>query len=418
MEEKVYFQSHVTHDLEADHEFLRFVRLTNTKLIVLRIIVCVLLCFFVWSSSILSNEWILLLYCGVFIGSHFITWLQLRKGSTNYQQSLVLNHGAPIVNILSFMDTCIRSVNPDNENVHTYDYCNVQRISETKNFLILVYKANLGVVVNKHNLTGGTKDELIAFLQSHCPNLKKKIRRDTVAKVIATLYAVVLAVVLLIGLFRLPLFSDISARISGKISDSASYTEIATELEKLGITGIDDNLIASLEQYDHSYSHYNTAYYKTLNLLSWVGMGEYNEDDWNWTPSSNGVFWMDSEVYDIQYMYSDFLTGISALDKELDFQIIREWTETDHWDTGSQFIHFSWNGEEYTLTGELYYDWFDFQVAKDLNKIIENTNTGKQLYFAFDGGQGVLVFYRDAQWVREFQRKTGIELSTDPHSIW
>jgi hypothetical protein len=419
MEEKVFFQSISVHDLAADREFLRYARLTNVRQIVLHLIACVLLCIFVWFTSVLGNGWALILYCGIFITSHFITWLQLRKGSARYQQSIVLNHGVPITNIISCTDTCIRSVNPNTRNSHTYDYHHVLRISETKYFLILVCKANLCVVVDKHNLTGGTIEEFIGFLQSRCPNLNKKIHRDTAAKIFAILYAAVLAVVLLIGISRLPLFADLSARISGRISDSASYTEIAAELEELGITGIDDDLIETLEQYDNGY-YFNAAYYKTLNLLSWVGVGEYDEEGRNWSPSRNGVYWFDAEVFDIEYMYTNFLEGVSSLDRELNFENIKEYTQhKDHMNNARiRTITFDWKDKNYILQGNVYSDWFDFQVAEDLNDIIKNSNTGRQLYFTPDGGQGVLIFYRDAQWAMEFQRKTGIELSTDPNSVW
>jgi hypothetical protein len=119
-------------------------------------------------------------------------------------------------------------------------------------------------------------------------------------------------------------------------------------------------------------------------------------------------------------MYTNFLEGVSSLDRELNFENIKEYTQhKDHMNNARiRTITFDWKDKNYILQGNVYSDWFDFQVAEDLNDIIKNSNTGRQLYFTPDGGQGVLVFYRDAQWAMEFQRKTGIELSTDPNSVW
>jgi hypothetical protein len=63
------------------------------------------------------------------------------------------------------------------------------------------------------------------------------------------------------------------------------------------------------------------------------------------------------------------------------------------------------------------YDWFDLYAAADLADIVKAENTGKQLYFAFDGGQGVLVFYNTPQWRKAFEKATGIPLSDDPRSF-
>ncbi len=421
MEDKVYFQSTITHDLAADHEIMQFSRLTNVRQIVLRVIVCILLSYFVWYTSFFDNDWTLIFYCGIFIVSHFITWLQLRKGSPSYKQHLVFNHDVPMTNIVSCTEEGIRCFNPDNGNAHTYEYCHVERISETKNFLILVCKAKLGLIVDKLNLTGGTKENFIHFLQNRCPTIKKKVRRGSAGKVLAVLYVLVLAVVLLIGISRLPLFSNLTDQVLGKIPDSASYAEIAAELEELGITGCSEEMITYLEEATKDFpSYYQSVDYRTMGLLCCIGGGEYDDVTWEWTPSHNGVYWFDAEVFDIEAMYSNFLTGVSALDSDLDFQITKEWTENVNWSTGTgdQFVHFFWNEKEYTLHGKLDYDWFDFDVAEDLNEIIRDAGTGKQLYFSSDGGQGVLVFYRDAQWAKEFRHKTGIALTTDPNAVW
>ena len=56
----------------------------------------------------------------------------------------------------------------------SYEFSQIIGIIETKNLLILKLEYNMGIIINKNNLEGGTKEELIDYLFSVCNNLKKK----------------------------------------------------------------------------------------------------------------------------------------------------------------------------------------------------------------------------------------------------
>ena len=56
----------------------------------------------------------------------------------------------------------------------SYEFSQIIGIIETKNLLILKLEYNMGIIINKNNLEGGTKEELIDYLFSMCNNLKKK----------------------------------------------------------------------------------------------------------------------------------------------------------------------------------------------------------------------------------------------------
>lgn len=66
--------------------------------------------------------------------------------------------------------------------------------------------------------------------------------------------------------------------------------------------------------------------------------------------------------------------------------------------------------QEITLKAEVYDDWFDVNVANELNKIIKDYGNEKQLFFTSDGYQEGIVFYRDKEWAEGFQLETGLEL--------
>lgn len=184
-------------------------------------------------------------------------------------------------------------------------------------------------------------------------------------------------------------------------------------LEECGITGANEGKLSELEEsYANLYSP-GEGPDKALLLLMVLGSGEYDYSSGTFTPSRNGVFWFDLEVIDLDRMYTNFLSGVSALSEgELDFENVREDTSQVGWEegTGHTTISFEWQGEQHSLEATFYYDWFDVGVADKLNEIIIEHGDGKRLYFADDGGQGCIVFYRTPEWAADFQEETGIVL--------
>ncbi len=189
-----------------------------------------------------------------------------------------------------------------------------------------------------------------------------------------------------------------------------SYTEIAEILKQFGIGGITEQLIRELETADAGMPQ-EVEFNKTAGLLSVLGLGEYNYSEGTWTPSANGVYSFDVEVLNLDRMYTDFLRGVSALDKdELDFQNIQEDTSDVDLEegTGIQKVTFEWKGKTYCLEATVENDWFDMNVAFALNKIIIENGNGKRLFFTSDGYQQCIVFYRDSEWAKSFEKETGL----------
>ena len=56
----------------------------------------------------------------------------------------------------------------------SYEFSQIIGIIETKNLLVLKLEYNMGIIINKNNLEGGTKEDLINYLYFVCNNLKKK----------------------------------------------------------------------------------------------------------------------------------------------------------------------------------------------------------------------------------------------------
>lgn len=217
------------------------------------------------------------------------------------------------------------------------------------------------------------------------------------------------ALVLIIGMSS----CSVQEKDTSPADRQQTFAEIGDTLKELEIGGITKKLTDELEA---SYAEIppEIELNKTAMLLSFLGMGTYDYSENMWTPSTNGVYSFDAEIFGIEKMYTDFLEGVSALDEEeLDFKNIQEDTSNINWEegTGTKTVSFEWKGETFRLEAEIQNDWFDLNFAKELNQIIIENQSGKRLFFATDGYQEYLVFYHDADWAMEFQNKTGLVLS-------
>ena len=88
-------------------------------------------------------------------------------------------------------------------------------------------------------------------------------------------------------------------------------------------------------------------------------------------------------------------------------------------------ITFEMNGEECSYTARLDRDWMDLGFLDYMNEKLKGIGDGRQLWFATDNGQAIVMFYRDKAWAERFSAATGIaffdsmtdEMSIDPLSF-
>lgn len=229
-------------------------------------------------------------------------------------------------------------------------------------------------------------------------------------------FKLVLAIVLVLLLFSMVfLFACASdqSKLQEQKAASISYQEYADIFEKYGISGATSDMLEKLEQY-YDETPEDARLNRGIDLLIELGTGTYDYDSsgTTWTPSENGVYAFDTEMYDLNEMYMDFLSGVSALNREeLSFTDVSENTDDVDWEngTGSRSVSFSWNGKTYTLNAEMYNDWFDTDVATQLNDIIKKNGNGKQLYFLSDGYQELIILYLEPDQATQFENDTGLQ---------
>lgn len=122
-----------------------------------------------------------------------------------YKRSKFLNNNEDIETTVNINEEKI-IMTSKNGNITNYSFDRIIGIVETKNLLILKLKYNMGIIIDKSNLTGGTKDELIEFLFSVCKNIKtKKVVCDKIWLILrrSTLVIFVILFVLSVILFTL-----------------------------------------------------------------------------------------------------------------------------------------------------------------------------------------------------------------------
>lgn len=190
-----------------------------------------------------------------------------------------------------------------------------------------------------------------------------------------------------------------------------SYEELVAIFERYGISGADAYIPDSMGA-EYGCPQFDATSDRATAMLMLLGWGEYDYDTLTFTPSRNGVYSFDMEVFNVEGMYTEFLTGVSSLDEgELDFRNIREDTSRVNWDwdTGVRTATFEWKGEEFTIKAHPQGDWFDMSAANQLSAIIKENGSGKRLFFIEDS-QCLIVLYRDKAWAAAFQKETGLEL--------
>lgn len=183
-------------------------------------------------------------------------------------------------------------------------------------------------------------------------------------------------------------------------------TEADKELEEVILAEWTDYLTESVDLTEEMNQIDSIIYYC-------IGSGEYDDETWEWTPSSEQVYMFDMEVFNVGSMYTDFLHGIMPLmgeevritDIEEDLSGVDEESGM-----GTQILRFRCNGNPYEFRAEAYYDWMDMNVMDFMNGVLRQENAGKQLWAAFDGGQGIIVFYNTEDWAKQYKKKMGYKL--------
>ncbi len=156
-----------------------------------------------------------------------------------------------------------------------------------------------------------------------------------------------------------------------------------------------------------------------IDFLSSIGVGYYDYDANNWTPTSKQVYSFDMEIFDISSMYTNFMKGVIAIsDGEFEITALDEYMDEADFvddDTGFLTLLFKYNENSYTFKGRFHHDWIDLSIIDFMNDVFEKENNPKRLLFTLDHGQGCIIFYNTIEWAKQFAEKTlyPLQISTE-----
>lgn len=120
-----------------------------------------------------TKNYSIIIYIGILSLFLLLILKIIGKNKTSYKISKDLNNGTDVhINVEINYEKIIMT--SDNGNISNYTFNQIISLIETKNFVILKLKHNLGIIIDKTSLTGGTKEDLINHLLSVCENIKKK----------------------------------------------------------------------------------------------------------------------------------------------------------------------------------------------------------------------------------------------------
>lgn len=410
------FKAEITHDLPTHKEFQK----TYNRCTLLLPLLCLFYSgYLIWNMTLFTEpvDVYRFLFIALVIGLMYIL-THPRKGDIQYKRMLQNNDGQPIHILYEFGEDGIYCTEPESGNKHTYHYDSFQRVIESPVLILLVMKHRSCILMSKNSIEGGTAEEFLTWFLEKCPNVKRKKSRKTgfgkwcyriltVTVIIGTVFA-------LLNLPGIALFS----RLSGQLQNDMSYQEMADALAPLDIR-ITRQSIDELEAYDADhFETYGEDFYKgstsnqkVWDLLYWEGTGVYDDDTWEWTPSASGIYWVELEAYNADSIYTDFLTGLSAMHEDLSFENVREdFSDVNPEEgTGTVTLSFDLDGQHYEFDAQYNADWFDTDMMYHVGRILAADDNPRDLYFCSDDYSGLMLYYGDANQVRQLEKLTGVD---------
>lgn len=115
----------------------------------------------------------LVIIIGIICGIFLIIYKVAGINKIQYKRTKNLNNGEDLRQ--TFKVSCGNIVLTSQKgDTSSYKLSQIISIIETENLFILKLKYNVGIIVDKNNLTGGSKEEFINYLFENCENLKAK----------------------------------------------------------------------------------------------------------------------------------------------------------------------------------------------------------------------------------------------------
>ena len=168
MEKNKEFSSVCTFDYKKYKEFA-LGAVSTRKMNILFMFVSLLLLILYMTMGSYGLVIIIGIICGIFLIIYKVAGIN----KIQYKRTKNLNNGEDLRQ--TFKVSCGNIVLTSQKgDTSSYKLSQIISIIETENLFILKLKYNVGIIVDKNNLTGGSKEEFINYLFENCENLKSK----------------------------------------------------------------------------------------------------------------------------------------------------------------------------------------------------------------------------------------------------
>ena len=146
-------------------------------------------------------------------------------------------------------------------------------------------------------------------------------------------------------------------------------------------------------------------------ILAGLGMGKFDYETGEWTPTSDQIYAFDAEVSDIDMMYTLFLKGIESIVPGLTVaDIIEDLSNLTEDVTypddiaaeppsdGMRSVSFTCNGNTYAAELKSYCDWINLDIVEFMNSILEQLGFDSRLHVISSvEDQIVLMIYASSE---------------------
>ena len=168
MEKNKEFSSVCTFDYKKYKEFALGAVSTRKMNILFMFVSLLLLILY-----LIMGSYGLVIIIGIICGIFLIIYKVSGINKIQYKRTKNLNNGEDLRQ--TFKVSCGNIVLTSQKgDTSSYKLSQIISIIETENLFILKLKYNVGIIVDKNNLTGGSKEEFINYLFENCENLKSK----------------------------------------------------------------------------------------------------------------------------------------------------------------------------------------------------------------------------------------------------
>ena len=223
--------------------------------------------------------------------------------------------------------------------------------------------------------------------------------------------------------------SQLESLLPPKEKSAMTYDEAVTALRSLGFEIPDSEVEKAKAWVKESRWPVSAGSFAQL-LLMGIGTGTFDEKTFARTSTSDQVYAFDAEIFDITWMYRDFLEGIGAIIpgfrytdaketiQENERPVIDSANAQEYWEKyvaslqetgrppseGTTTVSFILNGHEYRKELDFYGDWFNEDAIGWINEVLSAEGFDGQLYEFFDGGQGLILIYGSLERAEAVQK--------------